>query len=95
MQIINKTKDLFKEKTEKFFGNNGFYSYVKTYKSMVFSIYTELDTDNRTKILQANVRWCYSTADTVTKEFEHSPSGFEQACAWIDETRLIFIKQLL
>ena len=76
------------------FTNNEFISYVGNIKAIDYMICTELYSDNKTKYIEASIKWSYSSF-TSKKNFEYSEDGLIKACEWIDEMRIKFIEELL
>lgn len=69
-------------------------------KPLSISIFTEYDRPNDIDkyggyYFEANVCWTFTDKDKVSKKFEYSRKGLEEAYEWIDQQRIIFAKKLL
>lgn len=63
-------------------------------KALYINLFTEYKHPQDTFTLKASVLWCFSNEGN-TKEFPYNESGFEAACKWVDEQRVMFAKQLV
>lgn len=48
-----------------------------------------------TYVIRVKMRWCYTNADTVCKDFPRTWNDFRGCCEWIDKTRKLFAQKLL
>ena len=94
-EIINKTKGLVRDYSACIQRGEKWYSSQVRIEPLHLMILTEVENDDKTLYIEANINWCYSLDTLVSKKFEYSEEGFNQACEWLDGMRVEFAKRLL
>lgn len=100
IELKRKTKDIVLEHGDVLFSKdfleNPEHYFSRSYDIKSVSLFIHIDfSDEKGRVLVAQIQWCYSASTAVTKDFPCTYEGFLNACEWLDGQRIEFIKQLL